>query len=316
MEKPTISLALLAGVLSFSSCDKTEKTDFGDTGTTVVDETREKVDRQIKTAEVPPSPTKRCPEDMVDVRSKFCIDRYESSLVDSGKHRQMSPYYSPDRGKLLRDHAYWLSAAGRSEKPENSSWEGPLLDSIIKVPSPNGWQMQEEVQPLAVSERSVLPNGYLTFDLARQACVNAGKRLCSKEEWEEACRGENNFNYPYGKEYKQRQCNVFRWLHPAEALHGNAGINHLDPRLHLVEEKPGQPLLRKTGATETCVSRWGVDGIYDMVGNLDEWVDYRTPTFKGGFYSRSTKKGCDATFGKGHSNSYYDYSLGVRCCKD
>ena len=51
-----------------------------------------------------------------------------------------------------------------------------------------------------------------------------------------------------------------------------------------------------------------------MVGNLDEWVDEDTGAFQGGFYSRSTREGCDARITV-HPPQYFDYSLGARCCK-
>jgi hypothetical protein len=55
--------------------------------------------------------------------------------------------------------------------------------------------------------------------------------------------------------------------------------------------------------------------IFDMVGNLDEWIADETGVFVGGFYSRATDKGCDARISN-HSPNYYDYSVGTRCCRD
>ena len=313
MEKPGFQLFLLAGALSLNACDKTEKPE---TDVSFVADTRVSVERQIQTAEIPIPPKPECPPEMVNVNNIFCIDRVEASLIEMKQERSMYPYYSHDFSILTRDYSYWIKMAGSSEKPDGSVWDKPLLDSVIQIPAPPAWQMKEGVLPKAVSKKNVLPNGYLNYYVAKQACENAGKRLCMKAEWETACRGEGDRLYPYGSEYQQGQCNIFRWSHPALLLHGSAAINHTDPRLHLMEEKPGKPLLRKTGATVTCISQWGEDGISDMVGNLDEWVEGDTPSFKGGFYSRVTKKGCDATFGKGHVKGYYDYSLGVRCCKD
>jgi len=109
-------------------------------------------------------------------------------------------------------------------------------------------------------------------------------------------------------------CNVNRDVHPAAMLHDNASIGHLDPRLNRVRVG-GSTLLRETGASLQCRSRWGDDGIYDMVGNLDEWVDEEGGAFAGGFYARSTRSGCDAVI-TAHPKSYLDYSTGVRCCKD
>jgi formylglycine-generating enzyme len=159
----------------------------------------------------------------------------------------------------------------------------------------------------------VTPNGYLSGTLAELACRNAGKRLCTLEEWIFACRGEAARKFPYGEHYDSARCNVFRSTHPAQVLHGDSSTGHLDPRLNLVEDADG-PLLRKTGETPSCRSTWGNDAIEDMVGNLDEWVDAPEGAFLGGFYARSTREGCDAKVSS-HPRSYFDYSLGTRCCR-
>jgi hypothetical protein len=74
------------------------------------------------------------------------------------------------------------------------------------------------------------------------------------------------------------------------------------------------PLLRLTGATESCKSVWQGSAVFDMVGNLDEWIDDPTGSFVGGFYARSTREGCESKISS-HSGEYYDYSLGTRCCR-
>jgi len=97
-------------------------------------------------------------------------------------------------------------------------------------------------------------------------------------------------------------------------LHGNASEGLSDPRLNLVK-LDGADLLRETGGTPLCKSVWGSDGVYDMVGNLDEWVDDPEGLFLGGFYSRATRNGCEARI-SAHPMVYFDYSTGFRCCAD
>ena len=162
-------------------------------------------------------------------------------------------------------------------------------------------------------KEGAVPNGYNSAETAARACQNAGKRLCRQEEWVTACRGDKNRKFPYGDKYEAGRCNVFREGHPAQILHGNPSINHLDPRL-LKVKAGSKPLLRPTGATPSCRSEWQGDSAYDMVGNLDEWVDDPKGLFLGGFFSRSTREGCDSSV-SAHPRAYYDYSLGVRCCK-
>ena len=238
---------------------------------------------------------------MVRVADRFCVDRFEASLVDAAEGRALSPYYPPTP-KLLRFVAEkWTDATDGSNAPAD-----------VAFPAIPDWQRQGEWQPRAVSARGQVPQGYMNRDAAALACANAGKRLCTLEEWTTACRGEKNTPFPYGATYRQGACNVFREDHPARILHGNASLNHLDPRLNLVE-LDGAPMLRPTGATPACKSAWGRDAVYDMVGNVDEWVDDPDGTFAGGFYARSTRNGCDAKVTT-HPPTYFDYSIGVRCC--
>lgn len=246
---------------------------------------------------------RRCPSEMVDIEGEFCVDRYEASLVDRGTRRPLSPYFPPsrgdiqaslERGELLRERA--PTALGRS----------------MPIPQPAEYELTGEVTPMAVSLPGELPHGYMSGQTATSACRNAGKRLCTASEWRRACRGQGRSRFPYGNEYRQGACNVFRATHPARVLHADPSLHHLDPRLNLVTDSEG-PLLRKTGAVGTCRSAFGSDAVYDMVGNLDEWVAGPPGVFLGGFYSRATREGCDAEISS-HAFEYLDYSLGFRCC--
>ena len=247
---------------------------------------------------LPGAPSLRCPPEMVDVRGRFCIDRYEASLVDAKLGRRLSPYYHPTRAQTSASFQDWTQRTRGEE---------------LAVPPPPDFQLSEDFEPRAESRVAVTPSGYLSGSLAEVACHNAGKRLCTLEEWVFACRGEVGRKFPYGDRYEEGRCNVFRETHPGQVLHGDMSTGHLDPRLNLVDGASG-PLLRKTGATESCRSAWGSDAAYDMVGNLDEWVDAPVGAFLGGFYSRSTREGCDSKVST-HPRAYFDYSLGVRCCQ-
>jgi len=246
----------------------------------------------------------RCPSEMVDIKGLFCIDRYEATLVDRAKRRRLSPYYHPTRGATLQSYATW-----QKKRLECGSAEARLMP----VPPPAPFQLEQDFEPVVEVRAGVIPNGYLSGTIAEQACRNAGKRLCRLDEWFLACKGEEGRKFPYGERYEPARCNVFREAHPARILHQDASIHHLDPRLNLVQHL-GEPLLRATGMTADCRSNWGTDSLYDMVGNLDEWIEDPEGTFVGGFYARGTREGCDARI-SAHAFSYFDYSLGVRCCK-
>lgn len=247
-----------------------------------------------------PSP---CPPDMVSIGGSFCIDRFESQLVDAKTGHALSPDY-PATASLL-SAIFKVYASGRWNMGDLRAQAMPL-PPLLRAP-------QSQPTPAARSRFDVQPSGYMTWHVAQAACASAGKRLCTKTEWVSACRGEADRKFPYGSDYAHGKCNVWRYQHPAAALHGNPSIGHLDPRLNRVREG-NEPLLRHTGATTTCASRWGDDAVFDMVGNLDEWIEDDKGVFAGGFYSRTTKKGCGAMI-YAHPKRYLDYSLGTRCCK-
>lgn len=234
-----------------------------------------------------------------------CIDRYEVHAVDKKTRLPLSPFYPPERVLLQKVYRYWSSEASRTGS------ERARQQRLPPVPA----HQRKPFEPLAVSAPGKLPQGYFTYYSAKKACHNAGKRLCSEREWVAACKGTRRSQHPYGQDYRKGVCNVFRPLHPAYELHGNSSLGHLDPRLHLVVEEGRDPLLRLSGASAGCVSQLDDDRIYDMEGNLDEWVDDPEGVFLGGFFSRPTKEGCEARVSS-HSPLYTDYSLGVRCCQD
>lgn len=252
----------------------------------------------------PPAPPKlHCPEGMMAVKNAYCIDRWEASLVDKSTNRILSPYYPPDR-KLA---TFLLSTWDK----ERLTMGGPEAHDVPLPPLP-AFEQSHDVEPKAVSRPNVVPSGYMSGVMAELACANAGKRLCTYDEWRTACRGESNRQFPYGDSYVQGACNIFRSAHPAVVLHDNASIGHTDPRLNLVKDGD-EPLLRKTGATPRCKSEWDGDAAWDMNGNLDEWVADEKGHFVGGFYSRSKRDGCDSSV-SAHPKTYFDYSTGTRCC--
>ena len=245
-----------------------------------------------------------CPTAMARVQG-FCIDRWEVTMVDHRTAQPLSPYYPPHAGRLGQVLRIW--------QIERLQVGDPAARALPLPPVPE--VEQGRFEPRAVSVPGVVPQGYLSHALAARGCANAGKRLCSEQEWVTACEGAPRRKYPYGAQFEWGACNVYRFLHPAFILHGVSFVGHTDPRLNLVIERGEDPLLHLTGATERCRSEWPDGAVYDMVGNLDEWIDDPNGTFVGGFYARSTREGCASKI-ESHSAEYYDYSLGTRCCAD
>ena len=255
-----------------------------------------------------PSP-RICPPEMVSVAGQFCVDRFEAMIVDARSFAPLSPDYPTTPNLLDFVLGEWSTGRERAGNVHARAFPLPWI-------SPS--RLGDTPPPVAVSRLGVRPNGYLTGVVAAAACAAAGKRLCTLDEFVTACRGQDDTPFPYGDTYQDGACNVFRDEHPAALLHGNASIGHLDPRLDRVLSH-GRPLLRLTGESPACRSRWGRrrKRSSDMVGNLDEWARRgQRHAFAGGFYSRSTRsRSCDAVV-TAHPKAYLDYSTGVRCCRD
>lgn len=199
------------------------------------------------------------------------------------------------------------------------------------------YQRPEKGRYVAASKAGTKPQAYISQVEAAAACDNAGKRLCSVQEWRRACTGAKAKTYPYGASYEKGRCNVGK-KHLLSIMHGaHAGgwtyAHFNDPELDRVDG-----FLALTGEYAGCTS---AEGVADLVGNLHEWVADRVDAtlprklplpaiiqrrigrhtgngiFMGGFFSTLNQhgEGCDFTTAA-HDPRYHDYSTGFRCCAD
>jgi MYXO-CTERM domain-containing protein len=149
----------------------------------------------------------------------------------------------------------------------------------------------------ACSKASVLPWSFVTYGQAAAACARAGMRLCTADEWTEACNGSGVTRaYPYGDVYVAGSCNG----------------HDQDPAVDAVEP---------TGTQVSCASSGY--GIEDLSGNLREWTDdvvgvtgdnqwiYRLRG--GGYLDPALGLRCDFT-GSGYAEGTPANHVGFRCC--
>jgi sulfatase modifying factor 1 len=212
-----------------------------------------------------------CPEGMVLVNDRLCIDAFEASL------EEIDP-----SGAVLGPHSPYEQVGKKRVR--------------------------------AVSKRGVVPQAYIDQTDAKAACLNAGKRLCTNEEWLGACKGTPATRYPYGERRRAGYCNdqgteALPFVFPGKNDEWFRTDRMNDPRLDKV---PGS--LAKTGSFPLCR---GDQEIFDMVGNLHEWTADDGGTMRGGFYldTHALGDGCDYV-AIGHDTLYHDYSTGFRCCAD
>jgi hypothetical protein len=246
----------------------------------------ESVDRAAAESTNPVGPSPRasayvCPPEMAMVNRAFCIDVYEASL--------------------------------QAVAPDGTQRAWPYFEVVPHSP-PGGLVFK------AVSEPNVFPQGYISGVDAQAACVASGKRLCKPDEWRNACMGPKQTTFPYGNRRERGRCNdngrsSLRFFNPQlddkpehKWMWGYAG-NMIDPRLNQLEGT-----LTRTGERSECTNEYGV---YDMVGNLHEWVDDPDGTFQGGYYLDTHLNGDGCYYRTtAHPMSHLDYSTGFRCCAD
>ncbi|MBS2027747.1 MAG: protein kinase [Deltaproteobacteria bacterium] len=128
------------------------------------------------------------------------------------------------------------------------------------------------------------PSTGLTYAEAKSACEGQGKRLCSEDEWERACKGPSNTRFAWGETNDKDACNT--------------------------SKTPGP-----TGDHPRCKSGYGV---YDLSGNAAEWTTSRYSSaipgkaVKGA--SGEAMARCAGRRAVGERSK--ESSLGFRCCKD
>jgi len=166
-----------------------------------------------------------------------------------------------------------------------------------------------------------IPQAYISQVESAGACEEAGKRLCSADEFTFACSGgdPDGNDYPYGgHERRDGYCNegkgsqMYRFFGSDPREWSFADLN--DPRLNQVEGG-----LARSGEYPKCVSPLG---IHDCVGNLHEWGSdppdgMGLGRFRGGFYGDAEVNGHGCKYvTHAHGPKYHDYSTGFRCCAE
>jgi hypothetical protein len=133
-----------------------------------------------------------------------------------------------------------------------------------------------------------IPRDMVSHEQAMALCEKEGKRLCSIDEWQAACRGKDKFTYSYGNKY------------------------------HPFKYNTNTKKVMRSGRKDQCRSWWGMN---DMNGNLWEWTS--TPSSQkansflvaGGAWNGQNLTQCKENKFSFYPQNQYPY-VGFRCCRE
>jgi hypothetical protein len=163
-------------------------------------------------------------------------------------------------------------------------------------------------RPCSVPNR--LPWSNVTKEEAETSCekIGTGWRLCTSAEWLDACNSSGNTTFPYGAAFAPQSCNGWDYTKAA-------GVTTVP-----------------TGAATLCKSDPSTvagDELYDMSGNVKEWVvtstttplvyemrggAYNTASFTVGTTTSAPGLQCDASI-PAPATAVRLPSVGFRCCR-
>ena len=225
---------------------------------------------------VDPGPSPECPRDM--------------RLV-TGKHHDEVQHLCVEPRKDTRDthcFAYWEGLTGE---------EGPVTEIRVCMD-----------QFEAPNKAGARPLTMRSYTMAKRWCKERGKRVCTEQEWEHACEGNDHRPLCYGWKVDRTLCNSDKRWKPFDAAKLTTGGDDADREAERLWQ--GTP----SGTYRTCLSPFGV---YDLMGNVEEWVTSRKGrkwpgALKGGFWAKPWT-GCRGT-NDAHEPDFTFYETGFRCC--
>jgi formylglycine-generating enzyme len=251
-----------------------------------------------------PGTSEGCPDGMVLVHGDYCPEVNQVCLEHNVEYD-----HDEARKKDKRDKG---EDVGKSTVSERCLRYKEPTECLSKKRLPMRFCVDRYEWP---DKKGELPALLIPWTDAKKACEAIGKRLCTEDEYNFACEGEQMLPYTYGYVRDATKCNIDRPYRKREhkLLKYEACMKNAACKKEL--EKLDQRL--PAGSMPACVSPFGA---YDMNGNINEWV-FRP---KEKYPSRSGLKGgwwgpvrgrCRPTVGF-HKEEDYGYEEGFRCCKD
>jgi len=236
-----------------------------------------------------------CPDDMVEIEGDYCPQVREKCL------------YNVDIDGI------------RSAKPVNDLWSCGEFQVPTVCTSSKLVHMHYCIDKYEwPNKKGQVPQDWMTWYDAKKAVESVGKRLCTAREWTLAAEGPNMHPLPYGDGFHRNQmCNIDN--------HMPKGMDVFKSRTPNDETSQElRSLLVPSGSKPDCHSDYGV---YDMAGNIDEFVVNEGGTtcvnkstgncisgLKGGHVWHVRQAARPMTTAHGEGFGWYE--TGTRACKD
>ncbi len=165
----------------------------------------------------------------------------------------------------------------------HAEMDAPQSEPIAEVRETKGYLIDALEYPNIKGEK---PKLNVTWKEADKLCAEQGKRLCTADEWERACKGPESKIYSYGDVYDPEFC--------------GAGLDDPYP----------------SGTRDRCRSGWRV---FDMSGNFIEWTSTSPKEgryiIKGGLRGNA-EKGTRCAYATDQSEGHTNKAVSFRCCRD
>ena len=173
----------------------------------------------------------------------YYIDRYEVSYVDYGQYVLKAGVFPPEN---WMNNGYVLSLKPEKIQSAPTAALKRVVSQVFKLDVDSRIMSRGQLLT-AIQERleymGQLPVTYVTWQDAHNYCEFQGKHLPTEVQWEKAARGEQGHEYPWGEQWVDAASNSGN----EQWLDGSAPIGSYP--------KDKSPF-----------------GVYDMGGNVSEWV--------------------------------------------
>ncbi|HTN43977.1 MAG TPA: SUMF1/EgtB/PvdO family nonheme iron enzyme [Nitrospiria bacterium] len=166
-------------------------------------------------------------------------DGSEMVLIPEGPFQMGSPASGGDLDEMPQ-HPVYLPAFYIDQK-EVTQAQFSKFSVATQYPKPVVPVFQEDLSLITKPE---LPVVGVSWNTAQDYCQWAEKRLPTEAEWEKAAGGDQSFRWPWGNDFVEKAAN-------------------------LAGEEDGYKFLAPPGRFESGRSPYG---LYDMAGNVAEWV--------------------------------------------